>query len=56
MLMDLKQPIKAGDTVPLTLVIEGADKQRQTLEVKATVKALGTQSMPMPMQEHMHKH
>lgn len=58
MLMDLKQPIKAGDTVPLTLTLvgEGADKQRQTLEVKATVKALGAQSMPMPMQEHMHKH
>ncbi len=41
MLMDLKQPLKAGDTVPLTLVVEGADKQRETIELKVPVKALG---------------
>ena len=40
MLMDLKQPLKAGDTVPVTLVVEGADKKRESIEVKATVKAL----------------
>ena len=40
MLMDLKQPLKAGDTVPVTLVVEGADKKRESVEVKATVKAL----------------
>jgi periplasmic copper chaperone A len=39
MLMGLKAPIKAGDTVPLTLVVEGADKQRQTLEIKAVARA-----------------
>lgn len=54
MLMDLKQPIKAGETVPLTLVIVGADKKTQTVEVKASVQALGAQ--PMPKQEDMHKH
>jgi periplasmic copper chaperone A len=41
MLMDLKKELKAGDTVPVTLVIEGADKKRETLEIKAPVRALG---------------
>jgi hypothetical protein len=41
MLMDLKGPVKAGDTVPLTLVFEGADGQRFTQDVKATARALG---------------
>ncbi len=40
MLMDLKQQIKAGDSVPLTLVLENADKSRSTIEVKATAKPL----------------
>jgi hypothetical protein len=38
MLMDLKQPLKAGETVPLTLVVEGAGGQRESVEVKAVVK------------------
>jgi periplasmic copper chaperone A len=42
MLMGLKQQLQAGDTVPVTLVIEeGPDKKRQTLEIKVPVKALG---------------
>ena len=41
MMMDLKQPLKAGDSVPLTLVIEGKNGKRETLEVKAPVRALG---------------
>jgi len=41
MLMGLKAPIKAGDTVPLQLLIEGDDRQRQTLDVKATARAAG---------------
>jgi copper(I)-binding protein len=40
MLMDLKQELKPGQTVPVTLVIEGADKKRETIEVKAAVKPL----------------
>ncbi len=46
MLFDLKRALKAGDTVPLTLVIEGADKQRETLEIKARVRALGAAAEP----------
>ena len=41
MLMGLKQALKAGDSVPVTLVIESADKKRETLEIKAPVRALG---------------
>jgi copper(I)-binding protein len=39
MLMDLKRPLKAGDTVPLTLVIEAADGKRETLQLQVPVKA-----------------
>jgi periplasmic copper chaperone A len=41
MMMDLKRPLKAGDTVPLTLVIEAQGGKRETLRVQAPVKALG---------------
>jgi copper(I)-binding protein len=49
MLIDLKGPIKAGDSVPITLVFEGKDKIRETVDVKATARALGA---PAGM-EHM---
>jgi periplasmic copper chaperone A len=39
MLMGLKSPIKAGDAVPLTLTVEGADKQRSTVEIKAQARS-----------------
>jgi copper(I)-binding protein len=42
MLMDLKQPLKAGDTVAISLVVEGKDGKKETIEVKAPVKALGS--------------
>ena len=41
MLMDLKQQLKAGDTVPLSLVVEGKDGKRETLQLQAPVRALG---------------
>jgi periplasmic copper chaperone A len=50
MLMDLKQQLKAGDTVPVTLVFEGADKKRETVEIKAPVKAMNPTAAPQ------HKH
>jgi copper(I)-binding protein len=53
MLMDLKQPLKAGDSVPITLTFEKADKSRQTVEVKAEVRALGA---PTPAADHKMKH
>ena len=67
MLMDLSAQIKAGDTVPLTLVFEGADKKRETVNVKATARSpMGNGPGNMPgaasgaghehMQGHMHHH
>lgn len=42
MLMGLKQQVKDGDTVPLTLVVEGKDGKRENVEVKAAARAPGT--------------
>ncbi len=39
MLMGLKAPIKAGETVPLTLTVEGADGKRTAVEIKAEARA-----------------
>ena len=50
MLMDLKQPLKKGDSVPLTLKVEGKDKKLSTLEVKAEVREL---TAP-PVMDHKH--
>lgn len=49
MLMDLKAPLKTGDTVPLTLVVQGKDGKKETVELNAPVKALGEA-------QGMHKH
>lgn len=54
MLMDLKQPLKTGDTVVVTLVVEGADKKRETVEVKAAVR--GASATAAPAHDHKHKH
>ncbi len=35
MLMDLKQQVKVGDEVPLTLTIENKDGSRATVELRA---------------------
>lgn len=51
MLLDLKQPLKDGENVPLTLTIEGRDGKKETLEVKVPVKALGAPQG----HEHMHQ-
>lgn len=39
MLMGLKQQVKEGDTVPVTLVVEGQDGKRESVEVKASARA-----------------
>jgi hypothetical protein len=38
MLTGLKAPLKAGDVVPIRLVVEDAKGQRQTVEVRATAR------------------
>lgn len=65
MLVGLKRPLKAGDSVPLKLTVEFADKRRQTVEVNAEVRPFGAShdmhgrddmdGMDMPHQ-HQHGH
>ena len=50
MLMDLKRPLNRGDTVPLTLSVEGPGRKTEKVEVKAEVRDLTA----MPAEEHMH--
>lgn len=40
MLMQLKGPLNAGETVPLTLTVESADGKREQVEVQAPVRPL----------------
>jgi copper(I)-binding protein len=51
MLMDLKHQLQPGDSVPITLTLEGKDKARVTLEVKAPVREAKAGAEPPP-----HKH
>lgn len=40
MLLGLTAPLKDGDVVPLTLTVEGPDRKRSNVEVKARVRPL----------------
>jgi copper(I)-binding protein len=57
MLMELKQPMNPGDSVPVSLVIEGRDGRQETLELKVPVRPLTAMNPPrqaMPAGEHKH--
>jgi copper(I)-binding protein len=41
MLIDLVKPLAKGETVPITLTVQGKDGKRTTTEVKAEVRAAG---------------
>lgn len=60
MLMDLKGQVKAGDTVPLTLVFEGKDGKRETVELQAPARPLNSAGMAAPQGDQgghgAHKH
>lgn len=45
MLMDLKGRLKEGETVPVTLVVEGKDGKREKIEVKALVRGMAPHAM-----------
>ncbi|MDR0275481.1 MAG: copper chaperone PCu(A)C [Burkholderiaceae bacterium] len=47
MLLELKQPLTAGETVPLTLTFEDASHTRFTREVQAPVRPLNAGNAPM---------
>lgn len=51
MLLDLKQPLSAGEHIPLRLKIRHADKKTEIVEVQAAVHALGAAA---PMRHGMH--
>jgi len=53
MLMDLVQPVNAGDKVPLTLVIEGRDGKRSSVEVSAEARAMNA-AAPAAAEHHHH--
>lgn len=55
MLMDLKGQVKDGDTVPVTLVVEGQDGKRQNIEIKASARMAAAPAMKHG-DGHMHKH
>ena len=57
MMMELKGQVKEGDIVPLTLVFEGRDKKRESVEVKAIAKSLtGAASKGGMSHDHKHDH
>jgi copper(I)-binding protein len=56
MLMDLKGQVKDGDTVPVTLVVEGKDGKRQNVEVKASARAMAQPAMKHDHGHGAHKH
>jgi copper(I)-binding protein len=54
MLMNLTQQVKEGDTVPITLVFEGKDGKRESVEIKAPVRALNATASPAAQGAHKH--
>lgn len=56
MLMDLKGQVKDGDTVPVTLVVEGKDGKRQNIEVKAPARTMAQPAMQHSHGKGEHKH
>jgi copper(I)-binding protein len=54
MLLGLKQPLKAGDKVAVTLLVEGKDGKRENVEVQAEVRALGAQAPAGHDGQHKH--
>ena len=51
MLMNLKNPLKAGDKVPLQLTFELADKKRETVDLSVEVRDIKGQPAA-----HQHQH
>jgi hypothetical protein len=41
MLFDLKQPMKQGETIPMTLDVITADKHHESIKVDVSVRDLG---------------
>lgn len=52
MLFGLQRALKVGEVVPLTLVVEGRDGQRESIAVEAAVRGPGAAGAHKPMQKH----
>lgn len=52
MLLNLKDQMKAGDSVPLTLTFENASGKRENVEINATVRPLNTTAKPSLQETH----
>jgi copper(I)-binding protein len=52
MLMGLKQQIKEGDNIPISIVIEGKDKRRETIKLNATAMTMNAAAAG----KHAHAH
>jgi len=49
MLFDLKAPVKAGDKIALTLIVESHDKERKAIEITAVARGInGAPAYKMP--------
>ncbi|MDM5178320.1 copper chaperone PCu(A)C [Massilia sp. DJPM01] len=46
MLIDLKRQLKAGDSVPLTLIVEHPNKRRESMTIDVPVKPLNFTGQP----------
>ena len=56
MLMDLKDPVKDGDTVPMTLVVEDKGGKRQSLDLKVPVRKAAAPAMKSGEGHSAHRH
>jgi len=56
MLVGLKAPLKAGESIPLTLTIKVANDRTVKVEAKAEVKPLTATKAATQEQEHQHQH
>lgn len=54
MLINLKNQVKPGDMVPLTLTFENASGKREMVNVSAQVRALNAVAQPTSMDAHQH--
>ena len=52
MLLDLKQQVKDGDTVPITLEFVGLDNKKHTMEIKAPARPLNASAASADGRKH----
>jgi len=56
MLLELKQQIRAGDQVPLTLIFEHSDGRQERLDVQAPARPLAGKPAGQHRHDHAHDH